>query len=45
MMRALEPKPLLHCNAFSRFATAIYTPREIEYFLAHPARAINPASS
>lgn len=32
MMRALEPKPLLHCNAFSRFATAICTLREIEYF-------------
>jgi hypothetical protein len=45
MMRALEPKPLLHCLAFSRFATAICTLREIEYFPAHQARAINPASS
>jgi len=30
MMRALEPKPLLHCLAFSRFVTAICTLRQIE---------------
>lgn len=31
MMRALDPKPLLHCLAFSRFSAAIYTARRASF--------------